>query len=165
MARLCEEDKENIKQKPDFLPMVPWYSGYVCYSTSFSVLNSCSLPFVKRYMLCFLCFGDGNVLQNISWPIQDCFWPRGVNKCLSTSFWPAKIAGIILDYTRLFLVSSDVLSISNTLVSCGGNRRSLLLLIRENILSTWRWWSNDIFHLPLSLIPRQQIIIVFKMKT
>ncbi|KAB1220379.1 hypothetical protein CJ030_MR3G009839 [Morella rubra] len=42
---LCEEDKENIKQKPDFLPMVPWYSGTSAdlYKTVFDLVVSISV--------------------------------------------------------------------------------------------------------------------------
>lgn len=79
--------------KPDFLDMVPWYSGYV-----FTIFYPFVLLFWGRWS--WVPFGRFNyagdcMLQNVCWFIQDCFWPTGISNCLSWSLWHAYDAGII----------------------------------------------------------------------
>jgi hypothetical protein len=79
--------------KPEFLDMVPWYSGYV-----FTIFYPFVLLFWGHWIWFsfgqFNCAGDC-MLQNVCWFIQDCFWPTGISNCLSWSLWHAYDAGII----------------------------------------------------------------------
>ena len=66
-VRPGEKYKKNKQTKPDFLDMVPWYSGYI--SIIFYLFNFKYFFSSKRFYS-----GGGYVLQYISWSIQD--WDR-----------------------------------------------------------------------------------------
>ena len=85
MVRPGEKYKKNKQTKPDFLDMVPWYSGYI--SIIFYLFNFKYFFSSKRFYS-----GGGYVLQYISWSIQDCFWPHGISNCIPRSLWHAYIA-------------------------------------------------------------------------
>ena len=70
MVRSGEKYKKNKQTKPDFLDMVPWYSGYISVISLFIYLLSLLFNFkffaLTNTPLSSFFFGGGYVVQYIS---------------------------------------------------------------------------------------------------